>query len=82
MALVSPAAAKLNAYHVEGYVVARLATMAAVSPRGSTPAGVASVLREAGRIDLNGYEVDFSSSNEGSRYVEMGIIDSAGSLRS
>jgi branched-chain amino acid transport system substrate-binding protein len=82
MALVAPASARLNAYHVEGYVVARLVAIAAASPRGSTPAGFAAVLREAGRIDMNGFEVDFSASNEGSRYVEMGVIDSTGSLRS
>jgi branched-chain amino acid transport system substrate-binding protein len=82
MALVSPDTSKLNAYHVEGYVVARLAAMAVTSPRASSPAGVATVLREAGRIDMSGYEVDFSTSNEGSRYVEMGVIDSSGSIRS
>lgn len=82
MALVAPATTRLNAYHVEGYVVARLVAMAVTSPRASTLAGLATVLREAGRIDMSGYEVDFSASNEGSRYVEMGVIDSAGALRS
>lgn len=82
MSLVAPTSTQLNAYHVEGYVVARLVTIAAASPRGSTPTGVAAVLREAGRIDMSGYELDFSASNEGSRYVEMGVIDRSGSIRS
>lgn len=82
MALVAPDTKDLNAYHVEGYVVARLVAMAVASSKGSTPAGVLAALREAGRIDMSGFEVDFSTSNEGSKYVEMGVIDSTGSIRS
>ena len=81
MSLVAPSSTTLNALHVEGYVVARLVTLAAESPKGSTPAGIATALREAGRINMSGFEVNFSNSNEGSRYVEMGVIDGSGSLR-
>lgn len=82
MSLVAPDTTKLNAYHLEGYVVARLVAMGSVSSRGSTPAGLLAELRAAGRLDMSGFEVNFSTSNEGSKYVEMGVIDSAGSIRS
>lgn len=78
---VAPASLKLNAYHVEGYVVARLVARALLSTWVPTAAGFAAALRASGKIDLSGFEVDFSTSSEGSRFVEMGVIDSGGTLR-
>lgn len=70
-----------NAYQLEGYVLARV--LAEGLQRASRPraAELIAGLRSAARIDLGGYVVDFSAGNEGSRHVQMGVIDSQGLMR-
>lgn len=78
----SPDLKNLNAYHMEGYAVARLVSHGMTRSKALSPTGLATALRASGRIDLGGYEVNFSESNEGSRYVDIGMIDGSGSIRS
>ena len=77
-----PTAGVLNEYHLEGYIVARLISHGLQRMHAATPTELAAAIRRAGRIDLGGFDLDYANGNEGGRYVELGMIDARGMLRS
>lgn len=70
------------AFHMEGYLSARIVAEGLKRIRGEiTPAALAKSLQAMGEIDFDGYRIDFSKSNAGSRYVDIAVMDQEGRLR-
>lgn len=70
------------AFHMEGYLSARILAEGLKRIRGEiTPAALAKSLQAMGEIDFDGYRIDFSKSNAGSRYVDIAVMDQEGRLR-
>jgi len=78
-----PQLAQYTSFHLEGYLSAR--TIGEALKRNTekepTAAGLAKTLRTMGEIDFGGFRVDFTKSNVGSRFVDIGVIGSDGKLR-
>jgi branched-chain amino acid transport system substrate-binding protein len=70
-------------FQLEGYLSARTIGEALKRNKETVPtaAGLAATLRTMGEIDFGGYRVDFSKGNEGSRFVDIGVISIDGKLR-
>jgi ABC-type branched-subunit amino acid transport system substrate-binding protein len=76
-----PKLAKYSSYHLEGYLSARLAVEGLRRMRGTLRSQtLAETLRRADVVDIGGFQVDFSKSNAGSIYVDIGVIDGRGRL--
>ncbi len=70
------------AFHMEGYLSARILVEGMKRIRGEiTPAALAKSLQAMGEIDFDGYRIDFSKGNTGSRYVDIAVMDQEGRLR-
>lgn len=67
-------------FHLEGYIAAKTFAEAAGRAKELTPTGLARALRAMGEVDLGGFRVDFSRSNEGGRFVDIGVINADGRL--
>jgi len=71
-----------TSFHVEGYIT--VATLVEALKRSRedriTPSSVAKALHDAGEIDLQGFRIDFSHGNNGSSFVDLGVMNSAGEL--
>lgn len=67
-------------FNMEGYITARVFIEAARRAKSITPAGIAEALRRAGEIDLGGFRVNFSKGNEGSQWVDIGVVTADGKL--
>lgn len=67
-------------FHMEGYITARVFIEAARRARSITPAAIAEALRRAGEIDLGGFRVNFAKGNEGSTWVDIGVVTADGRL--
>ncbi|MFI5445330.1 ABC transporter substrate-binding protein [Polaromonas sp. UC242_47] len=78
-----PELTQYTSFHLEGYLSAR--TVAEALKRNTekepTAAGLAKTLRTMGELDFGGFRVDFSKSNVGSNFVDIGVIGSDGKLR-
>ncbi|MES2943368.1 MAG: ABC transporter substrate-binding protein, partial [Pseudomonadota bacterium] len=70
-------------FQFEGYLSARLLGEALKRSKEKEPtaAGLANTLRTMGELDFGGFRLDFSKSNEGSSFVDIGVIGSDGRLR-
>lgn len=67
--------------HLEGYVGARILTEAMRRTKGDYSAeNLARTLHNMGELDFEGFRVDFSRGNIGSRFVDIGVIGSDGRL--
>jgi branched-chain amino acid transport system substrate-binding protein len=73
-------AAPFTAFHLEGFVTARVLAEGLRRTRDVTPAGLARSLRGMGDVDLGGYRVDFSRDNVGSSFVDIAVINGDGRL--
>jgi ABC-type branched-subunit amino acid transport system substrate-binding protein len=77
-----PKLTSYTSFQLEGYLSARTvgeALKRAKEP-ALTPAGLERALHTAGEMDFGGYRVDFSKSNVGSRWVDIGVIGTDGKL--
>jgi branched-chain amino acid transport system substrate-binding protein len=68
-------------FHFEGYLSARIVGEGLRRAKDITPAGLAKALQSMGEIDFDGYRIDFSKSNVGSNFVDIGVVDFEGRLR-
>jgi len=74
--------AELNYTSLEGYLAARVLIEGLKRSPADSPSKVIAALESLQRLDLGGYEISFSStSHDGSRYVNTGVVDRNGSLR-
>ena len=70
------------AFHMEGYLSARILGEALKRIRGEiSPAALTKSLQAMGEIDFDGYRIDFSKGNVGSRFVDIAVMDHEGRLR-
>ncbi len=70
------------AFHMEGYLSARILGEGLKRIRGEiSPAALAKSLQAMGEIDFDGYRIDFSKGNVGSRFVDIAVMDHEGRLR-
>jgi hypothetical protein len=65
--------------HLEGFIIAQVIAEGLRRVHTINPTDFLASLRSRA-IELNGFSVDFTAGNSGSRYVELGIIGSAGEL--
>lgn len=72
--------APYSAFHLEGYVSARVLAEALRRSREFTAAGLARALRAMGEVDLGGYRVNFAKDNIGSSFVDIAVINGNGQL--
>jgi branched-chain amino acid transport system substrate-binding protein len=71
-----------SAFHLEGYLSARILIDSIKRAKGNTsiPA-LTAALRETGDFDYGGFRVNFSKNNAGSSWTDIGVIDIDGKLR-
>ena len=68
-------------FQLEGYLSARILVEGLRRAKDLRPESVAKALHAMGELDFDGYRIDFSKSNEGSRFVDIGVMDEEGRLR-
>lgn len=68
------------AFHLEGYITARVLVEALRRGRDISPAGLARSLHAMGEIDLGGFRVNFGGGQVGSSFVDVGVINSDGRI--
>jgi ABC-type branched-subunit amino acid transport system substrate-binding protein len=70
-------------FHLEGYLSARVVAEAIrrSKDREITPAALEKALHAAGEMDFGGFRVDFSKSNVGSNWVDIGVVTAEGKIR-
>lgn len=81
MGRYAPEVKPYTAFHLEGYLSARVLVEALRRAKGSGPEALAEALHGAGELDFGGFRVNFSKGNVGSQWVEMSVVDAAGKLR-
>ena len=76
----APTVASYNAFHLEGYICARVLVEAL--RRGGTPSSeqLAKNLHSMGPLDVGGFTVDFSKGNIGGAFVDIGMVSTGGRL--
>jgi branched-chain amino acid transport system substrate-binding protein len=67
-------------YQLEGYVTARVLVEALRRTQQATPEQLAKALKTMGELDLGGYRINFSKSNVGSNFVDIGVVTTGGRL--
>jgi ABC-type branched-subunit amino acid transport system substrate-binding protein len=75
-----PKIAVYTPFHLEGYITAKTFAEAARRAKDVTPEQIGRALRSMGELDLGGFRVDFSQSNNGGRFVDVGVINADGRL--
>lgn len=80
MKAASPQTTAYTAFHLEGFISAKVLIEAARRAKEITSEGTARALRAMGDIDLGGFRVDFSKGNNGSRFVDIGVVNADGRL--
>ena len=75
-----PAVSMYTGFHMEGYVTAKVFSRAASKTKNLTPASLAEALRSMGEVDIGGFLVNFSKDNQGSRWVDIGVVNVDGRL--
>jgi len=68
-------------FYLEGYLSARIVGEGLRRAKDFTPAGLAKSLQAMGEVDFDGYRIDFSKGNAGSRFVDIAVMDFEGRLR-
>ncbi len=69
-----------SAFHLEGYVTARVLAEGLRRAREPSPTALLRAWRTMGDCDLGGYHVNFVRSNVGSGYVEIAVVNGEGRL--
>jgi branched-chain amino acid transport system substrate-binding protein len=69
-----------SAFHLEGYVTARVLAEGLRRAKELSAAGLARALRAMGDHNLGGYHVNFSNGNVGSRFVDIAVMNRDGRL--
>jgi branched-chain amino acid transport system substrate-binding protein len=81
MRALQPEAKAWTAFHLEGYVSARVLTEGLRRINGEVDADtLARALKGMGSLDLGGFYVGFEKGNEGSGFVDIGVVDARGKL--
>ncbi|MES2511481.1 MAG: ABC transporter substrate-binding protein [Pseudomonadota bacterium] len=70
-----------SAFHLEGYITARLFAEVAKKMKRPSPAEFAKTLTGMGEVNLGGFRVDFSGGQVGSRFVDIAVMSEDGRLR-
>jgi branched-chain amino acid transport system substrate-binding protein len=81
MKAVYPDLKTYGTFHLEGYLSARVVGEGLRRAKDFTPAALAKALQTMGELDFDGYRIDFSKSNVGSHFVDIGVVDFEGRLR-
>lgn len=82
MARYAPDIKTYTAFHLEGYLSARVLVEALRRSRGNaSPEALMDALHSAGDQDFGGFRVNFSKGNAGSQWVDMSVVDATGKLR-
>lgn len=68
-------------FQLEGYISTRIVGEALKRARDAKPESLVSALHAMGELDFDGYRVDFSKNNAGSRFVDIAVVDADGRLR-
>jgi ABC-type branched-subunit amino acid transport system substrate-binding protein len=69
-------------FQLEGYLSTRIVGEALKRVRGEPkPESLVKALQSMGELDFDGYRVDFSKGNAGSRFVDIAVVDTDGRLR-
>ena len=69
-----------TAFHLEGYVTARVLIEGLRRAKEFNPAGLARALRGMGDVNLGGFRVNFAKENVGSNFVDIAVINGDGRL--
>jgi branched-chain amino acid transport system substrate-binding protein len=76
-----PKIKQFSVFHLEGYISAHvLAEGLKRAGANADGAALAKALRQVGEIDVGGFRVNFAQGNEGSRFVDVGVVSAAGML--
>lgn len=69
-------------FHLEGYLSARIVGEALLRSKDKdiTGASLGRTLKAMGELDMGGFRVDFSKSNTGSNFVDIGVMNAEGHL--
>lgn len=81
MKVTSPDQQVYTPFQLEGYLSARIVGEALKRAKDAKPESLVKALQTMGEIDFDGYRVDFSRNNAGSRFVDIAVIDTDGRLR-
>lgn len=68
-------------FQLEGYLSARVVGEGLRRAKEVKPEALAKALHAMGELDFDGFRVDFSNGNAGSRFVDIAVIGSDGRLR-
>lgn len=69
-------------FQLEGYLSARVVVEGLRRSKDVTkPEALAKALRGMGELDMDGYRIDFSKGNAGSRFVDIAVVGADGRLR-
>ena len=68
-------------FQLEGYLSTRIVGEALKRARDAKPESLVRALQSMGELDFDGYRVDFSKNNAGSRFVDIAVVDTDGRLR-
>lgn len=81
MSAYDPKLTQLSSFHLEGYVSAHVLAEG-LKRAGPNPDATAlgKALRQMGEIDFGSLRISFAQGNEGSRFVDVGVISAGGSL--
>jgi branched-chain amino acid transport system substrate-binding protein len=81
MRQVDPTLKAYSAFHLEGYLSARMTVEGLRRVQGPVrPQALADALHRLGPVDMGGFRIDFSNGNVGSGYVDIGVVDARGQL--
>lgn len=75
-----PALKEYSAFHLEGYLCAKLFVEVARRMKAPSGAEFAQTLRAMGEINLGDFRVNFSQGQTGSRFVDIGVMTPTGRL--
>ncbi|MBI2725180.1 MAG: ABC transporter substrate-binding protein [Polaromonas sp.] len=70
-----------SAFHMEGYICAKLFAEVARKMKRPSAAEFAKTLASMGEVNLGGFRVDFSGGSAGSRFVDIAVMSEDGRLR-
>jgi branched-chain amino acid transport system substrate-binding protein len=81
MRALQPEAKAFTSFQLEGYVAARVLVEGLRRSSGEIDGdAIARALKGMGTLDLGGFYVSFDKSNEGSGFVDIGVVNAAGRL--
>lgn len=81
MRALQPEAKAFTSFQLEGYVAARVLVEGLRRTSGEIDGdAIARALKGMGPLDLGGFYVSFDKSNEGSGFVDIGVVNAAGRL--